>query len=234
VPASTSTRSKDRRPTSAGRSGGARGRRAASRHGGAGGRSPRTIAIAVGVLVLFAALVYAAFGIEGDTGPTLEETAGSPEVAGDALPAFADGGDPAVGTAAPVVTGAGFDGTAATIGEGDELVVFLASWCSFCREELPELVEWLDAGNLPDGVTLTAVVTGLDPVAPNWPPQDWLAREGYTGPVVVDDADGSVAAAYGMSGTPFWVAIDDGAVVARAAGLQGMDTVGQLAAAVAG
>jgi thiol-disulfide isomerase/thioredoxin len=231
VPTSTPTRPKDRRSA-----GGARGRRAAARRDGrSSGRSPKSIAIAVGVLVLFAALVYAAFGIEGNTGPSLEEVEGSPQVTGDALPPFAaEGGDPALGTAAPVTTGAGFDGTAATIGEGDELVVFLASWCSFCREELPDLVEWLDAGNLPDGVTLTAVVTGLDPVAPNWPPQDWLAREGYTGAVVVDDADGSVASAYGMSGTPFWVALADGEVVARAAGLQGPATFGQLAELAAG
>jgi thiol-disulfide isomerase/thioredoxin len=215
--------------------GGSRGRRAAARRGGrSSGRSPKTTAIVVGVLVLFAALVYAAFGIEGDTGPTLEEVEGAPQISGEALPTFTGEGDPALGSQAPDVTGAGFDGTAATIGEGDELVVFLASWCSFCREELPDLVEWLDAGNLPDGVTLTAVVTGLDPVAPNWPPQDWLAREGYTGAVLVDDADGSVATAYGMSGTPFWVALSDGEVVARAAGLQGPATFGQLAQLAAG
>jgi thiol-disulfide isomerase/thioredoxin len=225
VSTSTPTRPKDRRSP-----GGARGRRAAARRGGrSSGRSPKTTAIAVGVLVLFAALVYAAFGIESDSGPALEEVEGDPQITGEALPAFTGEGDPALGTPAPVVTGAGFDGSAATVGEGDELVVFLASWCSFCREELPELVDWLDAGNLPEGVALTAVVTGLDPVAPNWPPQDWLAREGYTGQVLVDDADGSVASAYGMSGTPFWVVLSDGEVVARAAGLQGPATFDQLA-----
>jgi thiol-disulfide isomerase/thioredoxin len=201
-------------------------------------RSPRSAkgtAITVGVVVLFAGLVYAAFGLNAGDAVPIEEVAGSPEVAGTELPPLAgDGTDAAVGQPAPVVTGNGFDGRAASIGEGTELVVFLASWCSYCQAELPELVDWLEAGELPSGVELTAVVTGLDPVAPNWPPQDWIAREGYRGDLIVDDADGSVARAYGMSGTPFWVAIDDGEVVHRAAGLQGMDTVGQLADQLAG
>lgn len=233
----TSSRSKgnkDRRGADGARAGGSRGRRQAGRHGRGGGRSPKTTALIVGVVVLFAALVYAAFGIEGDTGPELEEVAGAPEVEGQELPAFSPEGDAAIGTPAPVVDGAGFDGAAATIGEGDELLVFLASWCQFCREELPDIVEWMDAGDVPEGVTVTAVVTGLDPAAPNWPPQDWLEREGYTGRVVVDDADGTVASAYGMSGTPFWVALDDGEVAARAAGLQGPATFDQLAQLVAG
>jgi thiol-disulfide isomerase/thioredoxin len=231
---SRSSSSKDRRGSTGARAGGSRGRRQATRHGRNGGRSPKTTALIVGVVVLFAALVYAAFGIERDAGPALEEVAGAPEVEGQELPAFTPEGDAAIGSQAPVIDGAGFDGTAATIGEGDELLVFLASWCQFCREELPDIVEWMEAGNVPEGVTVTAVVTGLDPAAPNWPPQDWLAREGYTGPVLVDDADGTVASAYGMSGTPFWVALDDGQVAARAAGLQGPATFDQLAQLVAG
>lgn len=196
--------------------------------------TPKGIAITVGIVLVSAAILYAAFGMSADPGLPLEEVAGDPSVSGEPLPPFGDGPDPTLGSAAPVVSGADFDGTATTVGEGTELLVFLASWCPHCQAELPELVEWLEAGNLPEDVTLTAVVTGLDPQAPNWPPQDWLDDEGYTGPVLVDDADATVAAAYGMSGTPFWVALDDGEVVARVSGRLGMDQVAQLASAVSG
>ena len=52
-----------------------------------------------------------------------------------------DAQNPAVGTAAPVLRGAGFDGTPVTIG-GDgraTLVMFLAHRCPHCQRELPVL-----------------------------------------------------------------------------------------------
>lgn len=199
------------------------------------GASPRQILMYVGIAVAVGAVLFAAFGLESDDGPTLEEIAGEPAVEGQALPPFqGDGDDPAAGMAAPVVTGADFDGTAETIGDGDaEMIVFMASWCPACQAELPELVEWLDEGGLPDGVDLTVVATSLDPNRPPWPPSGWLERGGYTGPVLVDDADGSVAQAFGMSGTPFWTVVEDGQVVFRSAGQLGMQQVSQLAQAVA-
>jgi thiol-disulfide isomerase/thioredoxin len=199
------------------------------------GPTPRQMLLYVGIAVAVGAVLFAAFGIESDDGPSLEEVAGSPEVEGDALPAVAEGDeDIAVGTTSPVVTGADFDGNATSIGDAEaELVVFMASWCPACQAELPELVEYLDGPGLPDGVELTVVSTGLDPNRPPWPPQGWLERGGYTGPVLVDDADGSVAQAFGMTGTPYFVALRDGQVVFRSAGQLGMDTLDQIARSIA-
>jgi thiol-disulfide isomerase/thioredoxin len=196
--------------------------------------SPRQILLYVGIAVAVGAVLFAAFGLESDDGPTLEEVAGEPDVEGEPLPILQEGDDPAAGADAPVVSGAGFDGTPETIGDGDaEMIVFMASWCPACQAELPELVEWLDEGGLPDGVDLTVVSTGLDPTRPPWPPSGWLERGGYTGPILVDDAEGSVAQAYGMSGTPFWTVVQDGQVVFRSAGQLGMQQVSQLAQSVA-
>lgn len=192
------------------------------------GTSPRTIALIAGAVVVVGAVVFAAFGLEGpDTGPSLEEVAGDPAVAGDRLPVLEDPTtDAAVGTAAPTATGADFDGTPVEItGEGAEVVVFMASWCPACDAELPELAAHLRDGRVPDDVRVVSVSTLHRPNGPNWPPQAWFERAGYPGDVLVDDADGSVAEAYGLSGTPFWVFLRDGEVQARAAGQLSMEVL---------
>ena len=197
--------------------------------------SPRRILMYVGIVVALAALLFAAFAMGDEAGPSVEEVAGSPEVSGEPLPATEDlENDPARGSEAPVVTGTDFDGQQVTVGDGDaEIIIFLASWCPACRDEVPELVEWLEGDNLPDGVELNAVVTGLADDRPNWPPQDWLEDEGFDRPVVVDDADGTAAAAFGLTATPYWVAVQDGTVVQRVAGQLPMEVVEQLAEALA-
>jgi cytochrome c biogenesis protein CcmG, thiol:disulfide interchange protein DsbE len=200
------------------------------------GASPRQILLYVGIAVVVGAVLFAAFGLESDDGPTVEEIAGSPEIEGDALPALNPDtdSDPAVGSPAPVVDGADFDGNPTVIGDGPaEIVVFMASWCPACQAELPELVEYLEEPGLPEGVELTVVSTGLDANRPPWPPSGWLERGGYTGPILVDDADGSVAQSYGLSATPFFVATQDGQVVVRAAGQMPMQTVDEIARAIA-
>ena len=200
----------------------------------ASGMTPRRILLYVGIVVGVAALLFAAFGLGDEAGPSVAEVAGSPEVEGDALPQTEDfENDPALGDPAPVVAGEDFDGNAVAIGEGDELIVFMASWCPACQAELPEMVEWLEAGGLPDGVELVSVATSLTDQRPNWPPQDWFEREGYDHPIIVDDADGSIANAYGMTATPYWVFLQDGHVVRRQAGQIPMSAVEQLAEAIA-
>ena len=196
--------------------------------------TPRRILLYVGIVVGVGALLFAAFAMGDEAGPSVEEVAGSPEVTGEPLPPFPQNGDPAadpgLGEQAPVTTGTDFDGEPVSIGDHDaELIVFMASWCPACQAELPELVEWLEAGGLPDGVELVSVSTGLDDSAGNWPPQDWFEREGYDHPIIVDDADGSIANAYGMSATPFWVLLRDGQVEARFPGRLEMEQVDQMA-----
>ncbi|MFA9443900.1 TlpA family protein disulfide reductase [Egicoccus sp. AB-alg6-2] len=187
--------------------------------------APSRMPLLLGGLAVLALAVLIAVMTASGTGSavSVEELAGSPQVASDPLPDFAGdpANDPALGQPAPVVEGEGVAGDEVTIGGSGapQLLVFLASWCPACQAELPELVEWLEGGNLPDEVELTAVITGLDATRPNWPPTDWLDDEGYTGATILDDAESTIADVYGMSGTPFWVAIDrDGSVVGRASG----------------
>ena len=194
--------------------------------------------IAAGVVLLAVVVLVAVLTTGGAVpGPDLEEVAGSPEITGDALAGAPEDPtqDPEIGSRAPVATGEDFDGDAVVVGEGAqaELIMFMASWCPACQQELPEVVAWLEEGRLPDGVRLVSVATRHDPTAGNWPPQDWFEREGFDGPVLVDDAESSVATAYGLRATPYWVALDaDGEVVARISGMIGADELDVLADAV--
>lgn len=187
--------------------------------------------VVVGIIVLIAVLSSQ----EAGSSLGLDDIAGSPQIEGASLPRFdaAAAPDPGVGQQAPVVTGADFDGSPVAIGEPGrpQLVAFLASWCPACQQELPEMVAWSAAGGVPDGVDLVAVSTGLNPGAPEWPPTEWFAREGYTGPILVDDAQGSIADSYGLSATPYWVVLDaEGQVAARSTGLADLEQLGTFAA----
>jgi thiol-disulfide isomerase/thioredoxin len=145
-----------------------------------------------------------------------------PVIRGAALPAFPgrDATDPAVGQPAPEVSGADFDGTPVAI-EADgrpKVLIFLAHWCPHCQEEVPVVQAWVSAGGVPDGVVFIAVSTSIDPAGPNYPPDAWLDREGWTSPVIVDPTN-SVSEAYGLTAFPFWVFVGpDGAVRARVIG----------------
>jgi cytochrome c biogenesis protein CcmG, thiol:disulfide interchange protein DsbE len=202
-------------------------------------RRQRLMLILAGVAVLVLAVVIAVLSAgEGGTAVTVEDVAGTPAILGEDLPPPpADPtADPQIGTAAPVVNGTDRDGGPITIGGSGtpQLLMFVASWCPACQQELPEVVAWLDAGGLPDGVELTTVVTGLDASRPNWPPGDWLDEEGYDGRVLMDDAEGSVARGFGLPATPYWVALDgQGQVVHRSAGMLPQEQLDQLAQLVA-
>ena len=144
-----------------------------------------------------------------------------PVITGDPLPPFqGPDNDAAVGLAAPEVSGANFDGTPVSI-EPDgraKVILFLAHWCPHCQAEVPLVQTWVSAGGVPEGVDLVAVATGIDPSQPNYPPDAWLDREGWTAPVIADPTN-SVAEAYGLTAYPLWVFVgSDGNVVARAAG----------------
>jgi cytochrome c biogenesis protein CcmG/thiol:disulfide interchange protein DsbE len=145
-----------------------------------------------------------------------------PVISGTPLPAFPGPGtaDPAVGQPAPEVTGSDFDGTPVAI-EADgrpKVVLFLAHWCPHCQEEVPVVQAWVSAGGVPDGVDVITVATAIDPAAPNYPPDAWLDREGWTSPVLADPTN-SVSNAYGLTAFPFWVFVGpDGAVRARVIG----------------
>ncbi len=149
------------------------------------------------------------------------DAATPPVISGDPLPRFESPvGDPAIGMPAPAVDGSSFDGSATAIAPGARptVVIFLAHWCSHCQAEVPVLQAWVNAGGLPAGIDFVSVATAIDPGRPNYPPDAWLTREGWTVPVIVDPTD-AVAEAYGLSAFPFWTFIGaDGTVRARATG----------------
>jgi thiol-disulfide isomerase/thioredoxin len=156
-------------------------------------------------------IVLLAVSIAGEEAPDASAGFGTPEVEGNALPAYTSGqADAAVGQVAPAVQGEDWNGNPVSIQPDGtpKIIVFLAHWCPHCQAEVPVIQQWVDEGNLPDGVELISVATGTSQLRPNWPPQDWLEREGWTAPVIMDDEIGTVAGHYGMSSTPMFVVLD--------------------------
>jgi peroxiredoxin len=204
------------------------------------GQGRQRLLLALGGLLVLGFIVGIAVLSTGERASrvTVDDVAGDPTIEGEPLaPGGQDPNDPEVGSQAPVVTGADFDGTPVTIGEPGtpQLLMFMAAWCPACQQELASVSPWLAEDGLRDDVALVAVSTGLDDTRPNWPPTEWFASEGFEEPILVDDADGSVASAYGLTATPFWVGLDaEGRVVARAAGMLSIEQIEALADAVAG
>ena len=159
---------------------------------------------------------------------------GDPTVEGDPLPVYAAGSqDVAIGLTAPSVSGADWTGNPVTIEPNGnaKIILFLAHWCPHCQNEVPVVQDWVDAGNLPEGVELISVVTATDRSRTNWPPQDWLEEEGWTSPSIMDDQIGTVAANFGMAGTPFYVVLDEENInLGRVSGEIGVEGLNALAA----
>jgi cytochrome c biogenesis protein CcmG, thiol:disulfide interchange protein DsbE len=144
-----------------------------------------------------------------------------PTIIGDPLPELPrEGADPAAGLPAPEVEGTDFAGKPVAIDADGrpKMILFLAHWCPHCQAEVPVIQQWVNGGGLPNGVDLVSVATGIDPNAPNYPPDAWLQREGWTSPVLVDPSN-SIAQAYGLPAYPYFVFVGaDGKVVARTIG----------------
>jgi cytochrome c biogenesis protein CcmG, thiol:disulfide interchange protein DsbE len=179
-------------------------------------------AAVVGVLVvaLVVGLLVAVLGGD-DGGSDKTEVADTVSVTGTALPLLTDpAADGAVGTPAPVVSGIDFDDQpVSTPAVGTPYaVVLVAHWCPHCQEEVPRIVSLADSGGT-TGVEVLAVSTRTNEDAPNYPASEWLEREGWPFPVIVDDGVGSVATAYGLANFPTIVFVDAaGNVAARAVG----------------
>lgn len=202
----------------------------------------RTVITIVGVIVLVVGLAGAAVlstgGGDADSGvPAPGETPGETfgenvesnqpvVVTGDPLPgldAVVDV-DPAIGTAMPLVEGAGFDGRPVTVGgptDGPTLYVFLAHWCPHCNDEIPELIELENRDGIPEGVGIVAISTAVDETEPNYPPSDWLVDKNWPSqwPVMADSVESTSFVVNGGGGFPYLVIADaDGNVLDRASG----------------
>ena len=153
----------------------------------------------------------------GSGATSASEVAGTePVVTGAPLAAFTDSSsDTSVGQVIPAVTSP--TGSIALDGR-PKVLVFLAHWCSHCQNEVPIVQAWLDQGGLPADVDLISVSTSIDAALPNYPPDAWLAREGWTPPVIVDPRN-EVANAFGLSAFPYFVFVNgDGTLQGRLTG----------------
>jgi cytochrome c biogenesis protein CcmG, thiol:disulfide interchange protein DsbE len=212
------------------------------RRGAKQSRTPYLVIAAIAAAVLVALVVaLAAGGGNGDNAATDSgnadpATTGTVTVSGNPLPQFTDtAGDPAVGMTLPTLEGNDQSGAPMTIGADGRptMIMFVAHWCPHCQREVPVVQQWVDDGRLPEGVDLVSVSTAIDPNRPNYPPDAWLADEGWTAPVLVD-ADNSAAQAAGLSAYPFFVAIDgNGTVVVRTTGELTTDQLDAIASTLA-
>lgn len=189
----------------------------------------------VGGVVGFGLIVWLAIAIAGEGDVDEAIAFGEVTVEGEGL-AFLQSGtaDPAVGQTAPVVTGETIDGGDLTIGPSDtaKIIVLLAHWCPHCQRELPLIQDWVESGALPEGVELygATVLTNRVRDGDTWPPQEWLAEEGWTTPTLMDDQEGSIVQAYGMTGTPTYVVLGpDNENLGRLSGEIGVDGLNALA-----
>jgi cytochrome c biogenesis protein CcmG, thiol:disulfide interchange protein DsbE len=145
-------------------------------------------------------------------------------VSGDPLPRFEGTvDDAAIGETAPTLTGSNFAGDAVTMPAGDgnaKAIFFVAHWCPHCQREIPRLAEWLRTHDVPAGLDIDVVSTRVNEAPTNYPPSEWLAREGVGDlPVIADDGDSSAYDAYGAGGLPYVVYLDkDNSVVLRTEG----------------
>ena len=185
-----------------------------------------TMAIVALVVVGLGVIAFLATNRESDV-PDGEQI-GAVDIEGPALIQFPDGAsvtnastDAAVGTTAPTLTGLNFDELEVKI-EPDgrnKAVYFLAHWCPNCQDEVPQVQSLIDGGSLPDNVDVYAVTTSVTQSRPNYPPETWLKKEGWTGTILRDDENSRAFNAYGGASFPYVVYLDgDNNVVSRSAG----------------
>lgn len=194
------------------------------------------VAAVILVAVVAIATTRDASGSASDEVAPTSVAEASPAPDGAALPPFDPASvDPALGASMPSLEGVDFDGSpvAVTADGRAKLILFLAHWCPHCQREVPIVQDWVDAGSLPDGVDLVSIATAIDADQPNYPPDAWLEREGWSAPVMVD-ATGEIADRFGLSAFPFWVMVDgQGRVMGRLAGVLEPAQLDEVASALA-
>ncbi len=157
---------------------------------------------------------------------------GETSVSGDFLPEYAGENDDniAIGLSAPVFSGPNEKSEIISLEKNGnaKVLLFLAHWCGYCQKEVPSVQEYINLVGVPNGVEIIAVATSIDRSRDNYPPHDWLEREGWS-EVQIYDLDREIGTAYGLNAFPYWVFLDQNLnVVARRTGNLPQDLVGQL------
>ena len=188
---------------------------------------------------IIAGAVILVLGLAIAIGVTLSSepvAAGLPEgetsVEGNFLPAFAGDNDDNVasGLPAPIFSAPNeFSEIVSLEKNGNaKALLFLAHWCGYCQKEVPVVQAFIDSAGVPPGVDVIAIATSIDRGRENYPPQKWLADEGWS-ETQLYDLDREIGNAYGLSAFPYWVFLDkDLNVVARRTGNLPADMVGAL------
>ena len=188
---------------------------------------------------IIAGAVILVLGLAIAIGVTLSSepvAAGLPEgettVTGDLLPEFAGDNDDniALGLAAPVFSAPNENSEIVSLEKNGnaKALLFLAHWCGYCQKEVPVVQGFIDSAGVPPGVDVIAIATSIDRGRENYPPQKWLADEGWS-ETQIYDLDREIGNAYGLSAFPYWVFLDkDLNVVARRTGNLPADMVGAL------
>jgi thiol-disulfide isomerase/thioredoxin len=188
-----------------------------------GGSNRLVVALVAVAVVAFVGVVAVLSVNERADLPTLASFSAPVDVQGDALPPYDESSDPAAGVApSPVITALTLDDVEVVLGAPGkaQVLVFLAHWCPVCGQELPVLRNVIEAGGVPEDVEVIAVLTGLDPGRPNWPPDAWLRDAGVDVVAVRDDVGDPLMRAFGLRAYPAWAVIDaDGTIQARRQGL---------------
>ena len=183
-----------------------------------------------GVLVLGLAI---AIGVTLSSEPV---AAGLPEgeisVVGDSLPQYAGENDDnvALGLAAPTFSAPDQNSEIFQLEKNgnSKALLFLAHWCGYCQQEVPVVQRFIDSNGVPPGIDVIAVATSIDRGRDNYPPQEWLEREGWS-ETQIYDLDREIGEAYGLNAFPYWVFLDkDLNVLARRTGNLPEDMVGAL------
>ncbi len=162
---------------------------------------------------------------------------GETTITGQGLPEYAGDNDDNVarGLDAPIFSGPNENSEIVSLEKNGnaKVLLFLAHWCGFCQKEVPIVQEYIDIIGIPQGVEIIAVATSIDRSRDNYPPHDWLEREGWS-EAQIYDIDRDIGTAYGVNAFPYWVFLDkDLKVVARRTGNLPQDQVGQLLIALA-
>jgi cytochrome c biogenesis protein CcmG, thiol:disulfide interchange protein DsbE len=203
-----------------------------------GGSNRLVVALVAVAVVAFVGVVAVLSVNERADLPTLASFSAPVDVQGESLPPYDESSDPTAGVvASPVITARTLDDREVVLGAPGQaqVLVFLAHWCPVCDQELPVLRNVIDSGGVPEDVEIIAVLTGLDPGRPNWPPDVWLRNAGVDVVAVRDDVGDPLMRTFGLRAYPAWAVIDaDGTVQARRQGLLTSVAITQLLELAAG
>lgn len=195
--------------TNATKSKAAQGSKAARREAEQRRKSQRRLML-IGGGVLAVVLVVAAIALGGGGG---DGNGASPAPAGDVTIDRAAGPQLQIGDAIPAFTAPMLGGGTMTWGDylGTPTVLSIwAPWCPHCQAELPRLSAGVDAH---PGVQMVSVVSAVGQ-QPGPTPEEYMASQGLSFPVGVDDENGTILQGMGVQSFPTTYYVDqDGTVV---------------------